>query len=228
MEFPQISGRSQRYRRDQLQHATQARRSENRDEDRATTGAKTISRRVFLIALVAAGLVPQALAADSDAPAIAAAANLEPALREIAQLFTQQSRREVRLVFGASGTFAQQIAHGAPFEVFLSADETYVEFLFKQGRAMDAGRVHSIGKLALYVPRESNSPVDWPGFVEALKNDRLRRIAIANPQIAPFGHAAREALQAEGVWERVADRLVLGENVGQAAQFALSGGAEPR
>ncbi len=141
-------------------------------------------------------------------------------------MFTQQSRREVRLVFGASGTFAQQIAHGAPFEVFLSADETYVEFLFKQGRAMDAGRVHSIGKLALYVPRESNSPVDWPGFVEALKNDRLRRIAIANPQIAPFGHAAREALQAEGVWERVADRLVLGENVGQAAQFALSGGAD--
>lgn len=166
--------------------------------------------------------------ADGNAPAVAAAADLKFALPEIAQAFERESGRKLRLSFGSSGMFAQQIIQGAPFEVFFSADEHYVEMLQKAGRGEDRGRLYALGRIALFIPQ--GSPVqadrDLRDLAAAARDGRLKRLAIANPEHAPYGRAAREALQHIGIWETLGDKLVLGENAAQAAQFAASGSAQ--
>jgi molybdate transport system substrate-binding protein len=164
----------------------------------------------------------------ADAPAVAAAADLTYALRDIAQRFHSDSGRQVRLSFGSSGNFAQQIVHGAPFELFLSADERYVQRLAKQGFTRDAGALYAIGRIVLFVPHGSPLKADAQlvDLGNALRDGRLKRFAIANPEHAPYGRAAREALQHAGLWERIQTRLVLGENASQATQFAASGSTQ--
>ena len=166
--------------------------------------------------------------ADPAVPAVAAAADLKFALPEIAQAFERDSGRKLRLSFGSSGMFAQQIIQGAPFELFFSADEQYVEMLQKAGRSADAGRLYALGRLALFLP--NGSPVqadrDLRDLAAAARDGRLKRLAIANPEHAPYGRAAREALRHLGIWEALGDKLVLGENAAQAAQFAASGSAQ--
>ena len=161
-------------------------------------------------------------------PIVAAASDLRFALEEIARAFEQQGGKPVRLSFGSSGAYFTQIRQGAPFAIYLSADEDYVATLHAQGLARDAGVLYAIGRLALLAPQGSTLPVDpeLKGLAARLRSGELRRLAIANPAHAPYGRRAEEALRHAGLWEAIVPRLVIGENVSQAAQFALSGAAE--
>jgi molybdate transport system substrate-binding protein len=167
-------------------------------------------------------------AVSADVPTVAVAANLNFAMPEIAAAFGKSTGRAVKLAFGASGNFSRQIREGAPFELFLSADEANVKSLVDAGRAADAGAVYAIGRLVLFAPKGSPVAVDpgLDGLADAVGRAAIKRIAIANPDLAPYGQAAREALQRKGLWEALQGRVVLGENVNQAAQFALAGGVD--
>lgn len=176
--------------------------------------------------LALAGLRSPALA--QDAPPIAAASDLHAALPEIAALFAKQTGKTVKLTFGSSGNFAQQILNGAPFQVYLSADEGYVEKLQQAGKTEGPGALYATGRIGLFLP--NNSPIkaspDLQDLAAATRDGRLKKFAIANPEHAPYGRAAREALSHIGLWDAISPKLVLGENVSQATQFAVSGSAQ--
>lgn len=166
--------------------------------------------------------------AQTDAPAIAAASDLKFALEDIAARFRADAGREVRLSFGSSGNYFRQIAEGAPFQMFLSADEGFVFRLHDAGKTEDRGVLYAVGRIVLFAPAGSSLEVDAgaEGLKAALTANRIRRFAIANPEHAPYGRAAEEALRALGLWDVLKGRLVLGENVSQAAQFAAGGSAQ--
>lgn len=161
-------------------------------------------------------------------PMVAAASDLKFALDEIAADFLRVDGQAVSLSYGSSGTFATQIRHGAPFELYLSADESYVQQLQAEGLTRDGGMLYAIGRIVLIAAPGSALPVDTEleGLGAFLADGRLRRFAIANPAHAPYGRRAQEALQHAGLWEAIQPHLVLGENVSQAAQYATSGSAE--
>ena len=185
-------------------------------------------RRRLLAILLSLALPLAAAPAAAQAPAIAAAADLKFALSELADRFNAATGREVRVAFGSSGNLTQQIENGAPFELFLSADEGYVERLAAKGLTRDAGVLYAIGRVVLFVPAGSPLKAD-PTLVDlraAIGDGRLKRFAIANPEHAPYGRAARETLQAAGLWDAIRPALVLGENVAQATQFAAGGNAQ--
>jgi molybdate transport system substrate-binding protein len=169
-----------------------------------------------------------ARAAQGDAPAIAAASDLKFALEQIAERFRQSTQRQVRLVFGSSGNFYRQIEQGAPFELFMSADESFVLKLAQGGRTQDRGHLYATGRIVLFARHGSPLTVDaqFLGLKAALDMGAVRRFAIANPEHAPYGRAAERALRKVGLWEAVRPKLVLGENVSQAAQFATTGAAD--
>jgi molybdate transport system substrate-binding protein len=165
---------------------------------------------------------------DAESPVVAAASDLQFALEEIAAKFKEEGRGEVRLVFGSSGNLCRQIEQGAPFQVFFSADEAFVFRLADAGRTEDRGTVYGIGRIALFTPH--GSPLKPDGelgdLVAAVGDGRLKKLAIANPEHAPYGKRAEEALRHAGLWGAVQGRLALGENISQAAHFAASGNAE--
>jgi len=157
---------------------------------------------------------------------VAAAADLSAALQEIAANYEKRSGVEVKLSFGASGALTQQIQNGAPFDVFFSADMDYPRQLIAAGHA-DAATAYryAVGQLVLWASKDSPLDVEHKG-IEVLLDPFVHKIAIANPQHAPYGRAAVAALRHYGLYEKVSERLVLGENVSQAAQFAESGNAQ--
>lgn len=161
-------------------------------------------------------------------PTIAAAADLKFALDEVAQSFQKETGQSVKLTFGSSGTFATQIRHGAPFQMYLSADEDYVLQLHAEGFTRDPGILYALGRIVLMAPPGSALAVDGElqGLAAQLKAGKIKRFAIANPEHAPYGRRAEEALKHAGLWEAIKPKLVLGENVSQAAQFALSGSTQ--
>ncbi len=177
------------------------------------------------LALVAVAVTPVVMA---DAPLVAAAADLRFALDDIAAQFARGTGNTVRIVYGSSGNFRRQIAEGAPFEMFLSADEALVFALAKEGRTLDEGAPYATGRIVLVVPEGSALKLDprLQDLAPAVADGRVRKFAIANPEHAPYGRAAQEALTAAGAWDAIVPHLVLGENVAQAAQFALSGSAQ--
>jgi molybdate transport system substrate-binding protein len=182
-------------------------------------------RAVAGVLLLAGG----ALAAQaSNAPPVAAAADLKFALEEVAGAFARHTGRAVRLSFGSSGNFAQQIEQGAPFELFLSADEEFVFRLADKGLARDRGTLYAVGRVVLFAPHGSSLRADeaLEDLGAALTDGRLRRFAIANPQHAPYGRAARAVLQHRGLWPEIERRLVVGENAAQAMQFAAAGACQ--
>lgn len=177
-------------------------------------------------------LSPPALAqidfSGTDVPVVAAASDLQFALQEMKSAFSAETGREVRLAFGSSGNFFRQIREGAPFQMFLSADEGFISDLATAGLTKDEGDLYALGRIAIIVPH--GSPLKPDGTLAdlraALEDGRLTRFAIANPEHAPYGRSAEEALRHAGLWEAIEDKVVLGENVSQAAQFATSGGAD--
>jgi molybdate transport system substrate-binding protein len=160
-------------------------------------------------------------------PTIAAAANLNFALNEIADAFARANGRRVELVFGASGTLTRQIRDGAPFELFLAADEEFPNHLTAAGLTRDAGAVYAVGRLVIFSPQGSPLTVDerLEGLTRLTKAGGVTRFAIANPEIAPYGKAAEAVLRKRGLWDAVRPRLVLGATIAQAAQFATTGNA---
>lgn len=179
----------------------------------------------FVLGVAIAG---QTALAQSDIPAIAAASDLKFALEDIAMRFRAETRREVRLSFGSSGNYLRQIMEGAPFQMFLSADEGFVFRLHQAGKTEDRGVLYAVGRIVLFAPDGSALQVDAKaaGLKAALAANQIRRFAIANPEHAPYGRAAEQALRKLGLWDALQGRLVLGENVSQAAQFASSGSAQ--
>ncbi len=166
--------------------------------------------------------------AQPEVPAVAAASDLKFAVEEIAARFRGETRRDVRLSFGSSGNYFQQIAQGAPFQMFMSADEEFVHKLHAAGRTEDRGVLYATGRIVLFAPHGSPLQVDgsMSGLKTALGAGQIHRFAIANPEHAPYGRAAEQALRKLGLWDGLRDRLVLGENVSQAAQFAASGSTQ--
>ena len=182
-----------------------------------------------LVAIVAI-LLMRGLAqevAGQRPPTIAAAANLNVALVEVARKFEQDQGARVELVFGASGTLARQIQDGAPFEMFLAADEEFPNQLSAAGLTRDAGVVYAVGRLVIFAPKGSPLTVDerLDGLARLVKSGGLDRFAIANPAVAPYGRAAEAVLRKHGLWDALRPNLVLGDSVAQAAQFATTGNA---
>lgn len=165
--------------------------------------------------------------AGGEALSVAAAANLKPAMEELARAFeANRPGARVRATFGGSGAFFAQMREGAPFDVFFSADREYPKQLVDAGLA-DARdeQVYAVGRLALWVPKGSALDVERGGLA-ALAGKAVKKVAIANPAVAPYGRAAVEALRRAGVYEAVTPKLVFGQNVSQAARFAEGGAAD--
>lgn len=169
-----------------------------------------------------------ALGQTASAPQIAAAADLQYVLPILVSAFERKTGSEIQVSFGSSGNLARQIVAGAAFELFLSADALNVQQLVAAGRAASEGRHYATGRLVLFLPTGSplRADSDLADFVASLSDGRLKRLAMANPAHAPYGRAAQEVLTNRGVWALAQERLVLGDNVAQAAQFAVSGAAQ--
>ena len=161
-------------------------------------------------------------------PTVAAASDLKFALEEVSARFERETGHNVRIVFGSSGNFYSQILQGAPFQMFMSADQDFVFKLADAGKTADRGRLYGLGRIGILVPTGSPLRADegLKDLAAALKDGRLKKFAIANPEHAPYGARAKEALQSVGLWQAIEPKLVLGENISQAAQFATSGSAQ--
>jgi molybdate transport system substrate-binding protein len=159
---------------------------------------------------------------------VAAASSLAFVLPEIVSAFEARHGGAVELSYGASGLLTRQIQRGAPFELFLSADEHYVAILEQAGLTRDAGTVYARGELVLFVTdRGGIDPATRLDELPALHaRGTLRRLALAHPEHAPYGIAARQALEASGAWHALQPALAIGESVAQAARFVTSGAAE--
>jgi molybdate transport system substrate-binding protein len=163
----------------------------------------------------------------APAPRVAAASSLSFALRDIAVRFQREQGDAVQVVYGASGALTRQIEEGAPFELFLAADEEYPDRLTGRGLTRDRGAVYAVGRLVLFAPNDSPLQVDerLAGLESLAAAGKVSRFAVANPAIAPYGRAAEAVLRRHGLWDRLQPSLVLGDTIAQAAQFALSGNA---
>jgi molybdate transport system substrate-binding protein len=157
---------------------------------------------------------------------VAAAADMSAALPQLVDAYTKKTGHTVKLSFGASGNLTNQIRNGAPFDVFLSADEDYPQQLIAEGLASkDTLYRYAVGRLVLWVP--SDSPLDLSKLgIKALLDPSVKKISIANPATAPYGRAAAATLRHFGIYDQVSSRLVVGENISQAAQFVESGNAQ--
>jgi len=160
----------------------------------------------------------------SEEITVAAAADLQFAFSDIVKLYEEQTGHKVTLVFGSTGQLVQQIENGAPFDLIASANISYIEQLAENGLVMpESAELYARGRIVLAVNRQSGvEAVD----LKDLLADNIQHIAIANPEHAPYGLAAKQALQSLGLWEELADKLVYGENVRQALQFVQTGDAE--
>lgn len=166
--------------------------------------------------------------AQDEAPVVAAASDLQFAVTEIAAAFEAETGMRVRLSMGSTGNFARQIREGAPFEMFMAADEQFIADLHADGLTRDEGDLYAVGRVVIMAPHGSTLTPDaelnnLAGMLEA---GQISRFAIANPDHAPYGMRAREVLVTRGLWDNLQSFMVLGENVSQAAAFALSGDAE--
>lgn len=172
--------------------------------------------------------VPMIATSAPPVPTVAAAADLRFAIEEVATQFERKTGQKLRFVFGSSGTFYSQILQGAPFHMYMSADEDFVFRLADAGRTVDRGRLYARGRIGIMVPNKSSLKADgeFKDLALALKDGRLQKFAIANPEHAPYGRRAEEALRHAGLWDVIRPHLVLGENIAQTAQFATSGSAQ--
>ena len=182
----------------------------------------SILRSAVLVISVSLGV---AAAAAAQPLRVAAASDLQAALPSIAADFEKTTGKKVALTFGSSGNFFAQLQNGAPFDVFLSADIDYPRRLERDGQA-EKGSLsrYATGRIVLWI--RNDSAIDLKRGLAALTDVRVRKVAIANPDHAPYGRAAVAALQHASVYDRVLPKLVRGENISQAAQFVQSGNAD--
>jgi molybdate transport system substrate-binding protein len=178
------------------------------------------------LACVLAAIIPSSLRAQSPrALTIAAASDLQSVLPALIAAFERKTGIRPTVTFGSSGNFFAQIQNGAPFDVFFSADADYPRRLAMSGD-VDRESVYDYATGRLVVWTRTDSGIDITTGLAALRNARVRRVAIANPGVAPYGRAAVAALRADGLYDSVQSKLVFAENVSQAAQMAESGNAD--
>lgn len=185
-----------------------------------------MERRAFLL-MASAVLSPDAPAQHRPVVArVVAASDLKFALAELAERFAGETGNVVQLTMGSSGSFAQQIRQGLPADLFMSADEDYVYQLADAGLTRDRGISYAVGRIVLFAAHDS--PVALEAVLAGVRSaaDLIRHFAIANPLHAPYGRAARQALERLGLWESLKAKLVLGENISQTTQFLTTGSAE--
>lgn len=181
------------------------------------------ARRVSLIAVLAVAFVSRLCAGQEIT--IAAAADLQSAMQDVAARFQDETGKTVKLIYGSSGNFFQQIQNGAPFDIFFSANLEYPKKLEAAGLTVPGTYYqYAKGKIVIWVPKDSK--LDLSSGLHSLLDPSVKKIAVANPQHAPYGQAAVAAMQKENVYDKVKDKFVLGENISQTASFVISGSAD--
>lgn len=164
----------------------------------------------------------------ADEIRVAAAASVQDAMKEITDRFQAETGHRVKLTIGSSGNLARQILRGAPFDLFLSADGAHISLLQERALTRGEGADYAVGRLVLFVPTRSAVALDGrlADLAPAARAGQLKRLAIANPEHAPYGAVAREALQNAGVWDALKPYLVTGKDAAQATQFAVTGSVD--
>lgn len=183
---------------------------------------------MHVISLWAVGFGLWAAVAAAQAPAsplmVFAASDLGPAFAQIVPQFERKTRSDVTLVLGSTGMLAQQIRNGAPADVFFAANESFIADLAAENLTLrHTHTLYARGRIAAVTLKSGGIRIN---DLKDLADPRIKRIAIANPQHAPYGLAARQAMEAVGLWQTLEPRLVFGENVQQAVQFVRSGSAD--
>ena len=182
-------------------------------------------RKLLALLVLFAPLLSASLATAQEIT-VSAAADMSAALPQLVDVYTRKTGQTVKVSFGASGNLTNQIRNGAPFDVFFSADEQYPQQLISEGlAARETLYRYAVGRLVLWVPAESALDLSKLGM-KALVESSVKKLSIANPATAPYGRAAEAALRHFGIYDQVSNRLVIGENVSQAAQFVESGNAQ--
>jgi molybdate transport system substrate-binding protein len=180
-------------------------------------------RRLSLIAVLAVSCISQLCIAQEIT--VAAAADLQFAMQDVAARFQKETGKTVKLTYGSSGNFFQQIQNGAPFDVFFSANLDYAKKLDAAGLTEPGSYYpYAKGKIVIWV--RNDSKLDLSSGMQALLDPSIKKIAVANPEHAPYGQAAVAAMQNDKIYEKVKDKFVLGENISQTASFVVSGGAD--
>jgi len=164
----------------------------------------------------------------AEMPVIAIAANMTYAMTELIEQFQSETGSKMRVSYGASGNFTRQLLQGAPYELFLSADKKYAEQLQEKTDIIKTSSVYVTGRIGFFAADDSSfsAYTGLDEIINALQFGQYHRIVIANPEHAPYGIAARQALQQAGVWAVQRKRLLLAENASQAAQFSIAGGID--
>lgn len=172
-------------------------------------------------------MLAYSVSASAEKVRVAAAASLSHVLEEVAEKYREQSGDSIALSFGSSGNLTRQIMHGAPYDLFLSANQQYAEMLVENGSGRESA-VYAQGHLVLYVPNGSVVVVEsgLTSVEDLLNRGALNRIAIANPELAPYGQLAKQVFTRSGLWSRIRPHLVIGENAAQAAHFATAGSVD--
>ena len=156
---------------------------------------------------------------------IVAASDLTYALKELKKRYlATHTDDKISLSLGSSGKAYTQILHGAPYDIYFSADMGYVEKLYKRGFTAEKPKVYAYGRIGIWVPKSKG--IDANRGIDTLLNPKIKKISIANPRHAPYGRAAVDALKNRGIYNKISDKLILGENVSQAVQFAMSGASD--
>ena len=165
--------------------------------------------------------------AIADEVRIAAAASLNFAIEEIVDQFQKETGHTIKISFASSGTLTRQIEQGAPFELFLSADESYIERLDQQKLTYDQGQVYAYGQLAIIVPnKQKGYSANLSLIRKALEEKSIKHFSIPNPDLAPYGKIAKQALERSDLWDKVLPFLILGENASQSAMFMSTGSVD--
>jgi molybdate transport system substrate-binding protein len=181
--------------------------------------------RILMVLILASCITPGADSQEHQVR-IAAAADLKFAMAELAGQFEKQTGTKVNVTYGSSGNFFSQLQNGAPFDLFFSADIEYPRKLESAGLTeMGTLYRYAVGRIVIWMPVDSKVDVTKQGW-NALLDASVQKIAIANPEHAPYGRAAVAALQKAGIYQQVKSKLVFGENISQAAQFVQSGNAK--
>ncbi len=156
---------------------------------------------------------------------VVVAANMKPGMDEIYQQYKMAGGQDLRIIYGSSGNFARQIQQGAPFNLFVSADENYPISLYRQGLTVDEGKVYAIGRLALIAHKSKKMKLSLNPTELKKVIDETNKIAIAKPDTAPYGKAAIDFLNSLGLYESAKNKIVFGENISSATMFVTSGSA---
>ncbi|MBD0324807.1 MAG: molybdate ABC transporter substrate-binding protein [Pyrinomonadaceae bacterium] len=185
---------------------------------------QTTSIVCVMLMLLFAGCSRQPPTEQRQEITVAAASDLTPAFEEIGRIFEQSTGIKVVYSFGSTGNLARQIENGAPMDVFAAANVEYVDGLLQKGLVIpDTKSLYARGRIAIWMRADSPLQIDK---LEDLTSADVKRISIANPEHAPYGLAAREALQSIGIWDKLKDKLVLGENVRMTLQYAETGNVD--